>query len=560
MKSKKDKNNFDAIQNVTDKSKGLLKSTFGTLFTAIDKIYKKKSIKENQDVEEEYIEEKVYDSIPESIATEEPNFAYDDNYENKFITDIETEEREHIDINDEISTEVESKTIEQEENDEFVEEENIQCVEEENIQYKDHIILSYLEEQRKDIQFIKDEFNNTDVKNKRAVLITEIHNFLNKTINIDIDSLSLEDNMNKNLYATVILNNRLRSLRQILRKENKDISYYENVDESDIDVIINDAEHQIKMLKQEFIMEFYYDMDRYPESDDIMIEFSSIEYQIASKKRVSDINIKDKNIKMIVVDLDGTLLDSNKEISKETKEYLEDLKNKGYIITIATGRMYASAIYATEGAEFANYIITDNGAFIYDAKEEEPIFKNTISKDLVNECLKYYNENCSYIDVCDKNTVFMYSEEQPKHDFIKVIDDKEVILNECGDVGHMVIAMKNSEETTNVYNQLKNDIPTLDILLMQDSYKEDKWIDIMNQGCSKSLAVNRLADYLNLSNDEIIAFGDGANDIDMLEKCGYGVALKNALPEVKAVADDITNYDHNNNGVIEYLKEHLDVN
>ena len=56
-----------------------------------------------------------------------------------------------------------------------------------------------------------------------------------------------------------------------------------------------------------------------------------------------------------------------------------------------------------------------------------------------------------------------------------------------------------------------------------------------------------------------MAFGDGLNDIEMLQKCGCGVALSNALPEVKKVANDLTIYDHNNDGVIEYLKEHLDV-
>lgn len=69
----------------------------------------------------------------------------------------------------------------------------------------------------------------------------------------------------------------------------------------------------------------------------------------------------------------------------------------------------------------------------------------------------------------------------------------------------------------------------------------------------------KLADFLKISNENIIAFGDGLNDTEMLKKCGTGIALKNALPEVKDVADDITKYDHNHEGVIRYLTENLNI-
>ena len=79
------------------------------------------------------------------------------------------------------------------------------------------------------------------------------------------------------------------------------------------------------------------------------------------------------------------------------------------------------------------------------------------------------------------------------------------------------------------------------------------------KGCTKYKAIAELANYLNINNDEIIAFGDGLNDIDMLKKCGTGVALSNALPVVKENANFVTIYDHNHDGVIEFLKEYLNV-
>lgn len=267
-------------------------------------------------------------------------------------------------------------------------------------------------------------------------------------------------------------------------------------------------------------------------------------------------------IKMIVVDLDGTLLDKNRKVSNNTKEYLKKLKNNGYIVTIATGRIYTSALYATDGADFANYIISDTGTCAYNVSNSDPILKNFIDKEIAKKILNYYDENYCYIDICDKNTIYKYSNKIQKNcdHYIKTIKDKNYILNNCNDISHITISMKDNEDVMNLYNELMKDFCQLNIIIMQDSFSNRKWIEIMPKGCSKYNTIKDLACYLNISNEEIIAFGDGLNDIEMLKKCGIGIALKNALPEVKEVANDITIYDHNNDGVINYLKDYLNNN
>ena len=74
---------------------------------------------------------------------------------------------------------------------------------------------------------------------------------------------------------------------------------------------------------------------------------------------------------------------------------------------------------------------------------------------------------------------------------------------------------------------------------------------------SKFNGIKKLSDYLNINVKDIIAFGDGLNDIDMVNNSGYGVALKNALEEVKLVSDDITEFDNDHDGVVNYLKEFI---
>ena len=91
------------------------------------------------------------------------------------------------------------------------------------------------------------------------------------------------------------------------------------------------------------------------------------------------------------------------------------------------------------------------------------------------------------------------------------------------------------------------------------SFSDRKWIETIKKGCTKYTAISQLANHLNINNDEIIAFGDGLNDIDMIKNCGIGVALSNALPLVKESANFITTYNHENDGVIEFLKEYLNI-
>ena len=264
-------------------------------------------------------------------------------------------------------------------------------------------------------------------------------------------------------------------------------------------------------------------------------------------------------IKMIVTDLDGTLLNENSKVSNETKIYLKKLKNMGYIIVIATGRIYASALKATDGAEFANYLITDTGACLYDMSNSKIIFKNVIEKKTIEKLLDYYNNNFQYIYICDKNNIYKYSDNIENSSIVKTTKDKDFILKSVDDVSHISIAMKNNDEVIKLYHKLLEDISEVDFDIMQDSFSDRKWIEISAKNISKYNAISSLATLLHIDNSEIIVFGDGLNDIDMLEKCGQGVAMKNALIEVKRIANDITNDDNNHDGVINYLKENLDV-
>ncbi len=256
--------------------------------------------------------------------------------------------------------------------------------------------------------------------------------------------------------------------------------------------------------------------------------------------------------KLIALDLDGTLLNSDGIVSDATKLHLQKLKEKGHIITISTGRILNRALVGTDGAEFANYIVSDAGAAVFKNdkrnKEWEEVYVETLPKDIVQNIASYYNKDKFVsVSILDRNRIHYYD------GTINIIE----ILERVSEITHVTVDFLNNEFTKEYLELFKAKFPNLEIEMMQDSFGDKKWLDILQKDIEKYKGIAKVAKLEGISNENIIAFGDGLNDVAMLKKCGVGVAMKNALPEVKEQADYITSRTNNENGVIEFLKEYL---
>lgn len=262
--------------------------------------------------------------------------------------------------------------------------------------------------------------------------------------------------------------------------------------------------------------------------------------------------------KMIVVDLDGTLLNIKGECSRKTKRYLKRLKDLGYIIVIATGRVLRSAIEITDGATFANYIIANAGALVYDMDNSKIIMKKNISLDETRRICSYYNEDIEYINICDLFYHHRYRNDFYYNDmFDKKINNIDIFLEKCEDVLHITVKLKDNSLVNKYYDIINNN--NLEVLVMQDSFNNNKWLEIFKSGVSKYNAIKVVMDIEGIINDNVIAFGDGLNDVEMIKFVGIGVAMGNALDEVKSVSDYIT-ISHNNDGVVYFLRDFIKEN
>jgi len=258
------------------------------------------------------------------------------------------------------------------------------------------------------------------------------------------------------------------------------------------------------------------------------------------------------SIRLIAFDLDGTLLDDQKRLPPENRAALQAAWDAGILLVPATGRILkALPDWFTELGLF-RYFIFANGAEIYDLQEEKSLHRACIAPALAAETCRYMDElpvlyDC-YRDGRGYMTAWMY-EKAPEYfgaepEILKLVKSlrkpvpelKEDILrvNRPLDKLQMYFRPENMDERERQLKALPERFPELKA---SSSLKNN--IEINSAAAGKGKALRRLCELLNLRPEESAAFGDGLNDLEMLEAAGCGCAMANAAPAVKASADRV---------------------
>lgn len=254
--------------------------------------------------------------------------------------------------------------------------------------------------------------------------------------------------------------------------------------------------------------------------------------------------------KLIAMDFDGTLLTDDKKVSEKTMNMLKKLKEEGYIIVGATARPLEGAKDAVDISMF-NYLILNNGAYIYDVDNSQGKYINSISKDLAQQITKIVENNCTQIDYCSGNMYYIYKNKRGNPvPFIKDIDN----INEMTeDVARMNLFLLDQTKAEAYKDMLEKEYPTINPFIMQDSTSTTRWLVINPEGLNKKTSLELLGTSLNISLEDMLFFGDGTNDIEVMQAVGCSIAMGNALEEVKAVANKITK-TNNEDGIATFLE------
>lgn len=269
------------------------------------------------------------------------------------------------------------------------------------------------------------------------------------------------------------------------------------------------------------------------------------------------IKMLQEKIKVVISDLDGTLLNQEHRISEYTKTVFGELHNQGYLIIVATGRHHLDALPIVGGLGFPVYLVTSNGARIH-SPENELLFSHNISSEAIKSVLSLGIDE-EFTTVVFKEDVWLTN----KHN--EALNSFQTELNYLPELVNFdtvkdlsAIKMFFTHERHSRLMELRDKIVEKYSDVFSHAFSLPLCLEFMDKTVDKSVAIAKILEIENLSFHETISFGDGYNDENMLNATAKGLlmgnapdSLKNKLSHLEVIA---TNYD---NGVAAYLSEKL---
>lgn len=265
-------------------------------------------------------------------------------------------------------------------------------------------------------------------------------------------------------------------------------------------------------------------------------------------------------IKLIVTDLDGTLLNKDKLISKVNIQTFQLAEKNGAKATIATGRMHCAAVFFGKTVGVKVPVISCNGAMIRGINNDEVIFEDYIDNTVTEEILSYLLSNniyCSWYIGTERYAPYFSWDKFSGYRTVKDFSVTEVGNNYKDYTKNVTqIVLRSSEKA------LPHDI----ILYLQEKYSKvvklqqntGCTIDITPPNINKAIGVKYLAEYLDIDKSEIFTLGDGDNDVDMLRYAGSSAAMGNGIGAAKKAAAFVTD-TCDNDGVAKAIKKVLNL-
>lgn len=264
--------------------------------------------------------------------------------------------------------------------------------------------------------------------------------------------------------------------------------------------------------------------------------------------------------KLLAIDMDGTLLNSNNEVSSRTRLALEKAKSKGVYVVLSTGRILKSAISYARILELKNPIIACNGAVVVD-ENEKIIHKRPIEMELVEKIAKIAMERKIYYHFYDETKFYSYIKVD---EILKFYSEGNGYFNIDIHIFDSISELK--DKNTNIYkflfvdndknklNSFRKELESLGNVSISSSWNNN--LEAMGLNVSKGTALEELCKKLNIDPKEVIAIGDSENDISMIRFAGLGVAMGNGNDDVKKNADYITD-TNDNDGVAKVIEKFI---
>ncbi|WP_141433602.1 Cof-type HAD-IIB family hydrolase [Bacillus sp. 03113] len=252
--------------------------------------------------------------------------------------------------------------------------------------------------------------------------------------------------------------------------------------------------------------------------------------------------------KMIVLDMDDTLLMDDHTISTRTKQALMNAQKMGVKVVLASGRPTYAMLEAAKELrleDFGSFILSFNGAKIINFKTKEEIFSSTLSPKTIHRLYDISKREQIWIHtyvedeiITEENNPFTQIEQQITGLPIKEVDSFKDTVNVPA---VKVLMLKEADRLVEVEKKLQQELDGELSVMRSKPY----FLEFTEVGVTKGTSLNLLIQRLGIKRDEVIAMGDSYNDLAMIEFAGLGVAMGNAPDDIKEKADFITDTNMN---------------
>ncbi len=267
-----------------------------------------------------------------------------------------------------------------------------------------------------------------------------------------------------------------------------------------------------------------------------------------------------KNIKLIVTDVDGTLLNDNGEVGSESKKLVKELMKLNVMVSFATGRLHSAVTEIAKKLSLNGYIISLDGALIKNYTSDKTIYESYLSTNQVKKAITLSEKNLVNIVLCRASAIY-YTENNSvipsllsKYgaSYIKVDSYQEYISGTLE-----IVCSSDIKESIKQMEEKFNFPYTLGCNTSYFRSKKNEnifYLEIRKAGSSKGKAVTRILKHLSIKPTQTAVVGDWYNDVTMFQTKAVKVAMANAIPELLNVADIVTAKSNKEDGIADFFE------
>lgn len=246
------------------------------------------------------------------------------------------------------------------------------------------------------------------------------------------------------------------------------------------------------------------------------------------------------HVRLIALDLDGTLLDEEKKIPDQAVEMIQKARDKGVIVTLASARPLCSMVPYAQQLQLDVPLISLSGAYVTDQREERTLLRKTMDLARFREMVSILEEKNYYVKVYSENRLFVQEAVKETVDYSRIFGVPYTAVGSKGlrTLERAPLRMAVFDDPLRIRNAWRIlNMWSDSIAVIRDT---DLGLEIVESTVSKGAALKIICSDLDIPLSNVMAIGNEGSDISMIREAGVGIAMGNACEELKQCADDVT--------------------